>query len=34
LSAYRTLHAEGVGDWSAIPALVLPASEDVSGLYR
>lgn len=34
LSAYRALLAEGEGDWSAIPALVLPASEDVSGLYR
>ena len=33
-SAYRALQDEGEGDWSKIPALVLPASSDVSGLYR
>ena len=35
LSAYRQLAEAGEGDdWSAIPALVLPGSTDVSGLYR
>ena len=34
LSAYRQLQAEGQGDWSTIPALVLPASQDISSLYR
>jgi len=36
LSAYKALRdkKDGAGDWSKIPALVLPGEKDIAGLYR
>lgn len=35
LSAYKALHAaDGQGGWDKIPALVMPGSPDIAGLYR
>lgn len=34
LNAYRRLRDAGEGEWSTIPALVLPDVPDIAGLYR
>jgi ParB family chromosome partitioning protein len=34
LSAYKQLNASGQGDWSDIPALIMPGEPDIAGLYR